>query len=297
MIPSDASLRAEGLRVQEWAIVRHDGRGEAITMRLESSAALERAALIVPLPAEADFALGHDAVFDDMATRTRPLIEVRRRHVFGGGDDDQAGAPTSGAPTDTAGVEVVDSQDLGPLRVVTLRGDNGLVVKTWLQDHGFEPPEGIETRAQPYLDKGWVLAAVRLRGAGGREVRNLQPLVMRFETERAVYPMMGGEARVDVVAPTPVAAGAGRDEDLSLGERGKEGRLFAGPMPDDRYLTSFRLEAEGGDAEFVPARRRDFRQVDVVYDDVDITGRVVAGALALLAIVALAAVLVVRRRR
>jgi hypothetical protein len=283
MIPSDPSLRAEGLRVDEWSIVRFDGREEAITMRLESSAAFERAALIVPLPAEADFALGDDAVFDEMAERTAPRVERRTRHTLFGSDDDGA-QPDGGGARATAGVEVVGSEDLGPLRVVTLRGDDGLLVKTWLQDHGFEPPEGIERAAQPYLDKGWVLAAVRLRSAGAGEVRRLQPLVMRFPAEQAVYPMMGGEARVDVVAPQPVAVRGRPDEE----------RVFAGPMPDGRYVTTFEVT---DDAEFVAAERRDFRQVRYVYEEVDVTGRVLAATAGVLALVAAAIVLLVRRRR
>ena len=281
MIPSDPTLRAEGLKVGEWSIVRFDGSEESITMRLESSAALERAALIVPLPDEARFALGHDAVFDDMAERTKPRVERRKRYGFGDGDDGGA-RPAGGAPDAAAGVEVVGSEDLGPLRVVTLRGESGRLVETWLQDHGFEPPPGIAGDAQPYLDKGWVMAAVRLRGAGGRGVRKLQPLIMEFPARRPVYPMMGGEARVDVVAPEPVAV-AGRP---------REKRLFAGPLPNDRYLTSFELR---DDAEFVATDRRDFRPVRYVYEEVDVTGWVVGGGLASLALAA-GAVLLFRRR-
>jgi hypothetical protein len=284
MIPSDPSLRAEGLNVDEWSIVRFDGRVETITMRLESSAAFERAALIVPLPAEARFALGHDAVFDDMAERTAPRVERRKRYTFlEGSDDDETGGPAGGAAPD-GGVEVVGSQDLGPLRVVTLRGDDAGLVRTWLSDHGFEPPEGIESLAQPYLDKGWVLAAVRLRGAGGREVRALQPLIMAFPAERAVFPMMGGEARVDVVTPEPVAVGGRPDEE----------RLFAGPMPNGRYLTSFKALKD--DAEFVGAERRDFQQVRYVYEEVDVTGRVLAAAGALVLLIAGGVFLLLRRR-
>jgi hypothetical protein len=277
MIPSEGE---RDLAAGEWSIVRFDGRREVITMRLESTAAFDRAALIVPLPAEARFALGHDAVFADMAERTEPRVERRTRHTFLEGSDDD-GATGGGAPPGESAVEVVGSQELGPLRVVTLRGDRGGLVETWLSDHGFEPPSGIAAQVQPYLDRGWVLAAVRLRGAGGGRVQRLQPLIMEFPARRAVFPMMGGEARVDVVAPHPVAV---------EGRPPKE-RIFAGPMPNDRYLTSFRLVA---DAEFVATERRDFRRVRYVTEEVDVTGRVLAIAGCLLALLAM--VLVTRLR-
>jgi hypothetical protein len=301
MVPSDPSLRAAGLRVDEWSIVRFDGREQAIAMRLESSAAFDRAALIVPLPAEAELALGDDAVFGELAERTKPRVETKQRYTFlGGGDGDEGAAPEGAG---AAAVEVVGAEDLGPLRVVTLRGESGLLVRTWLQDHGFEPPEGIELGAQPYLDKGWVLAAVRLRGARGREVRRLQPLVMRFPTRTPVYPMMGNagdtqgaEVRVDVVAPHPVAVRGRPSGDVGVEDRTKEGRIFAGPLPGGRYLTTFRFRGGGGgDAAFVPAERRDFRQVRFVYEEVDVTGRVLAALFGGLAILAAAVVLFVRR--
>lgn len=213
MVPADPSLRADGLRVDEWSILRFDGREQTITMRLESSAAFDRAALIVPLPAEADFSLGDDAVFDDIAERTAPRTETETKYTFFDGDSDDDGETAAGGAGSAAGagVEIVGSENLGPLRVVTLRGEDAALVRTWLSDHGFDPPETIEDAAQPYLDRGWVLAAVRLRGAAGREVRSLQPLVMRLPVRRPVYPLMwteatppGIQARVDVIAPWPV---------------------------------------------------------------------------------------------
>ena len=53
--------------------------------------------------------------------------------------------------------------------MVTLRGDDAAAVGTWLDDQGFPTPEGLEPIAQEYLDDGWLLVAVRLRGAGGEE--------------------------------------------------------------------------------------------------------------------------------
>ena len=309
MIPSD---RPDGQEqtVDEWSIVRFDGREEVITMRLESSAAFDQAALIMPVPTRARFALGHDAVFDDMAERTKPRVEHRKRHVLFGGDGIGGGSSDEGATAAGAGaVEVVDAQDLGPLRVVTLRGDDAAAVGTWLDDQGFPTPEGLEPIAQEYLDDGWLLVAVRLRGVDGEEVQKLQPLIISFASDEVVYPLEMSElasaptsARVDVVAPEPLAV-EGRDwpqPDLGVGSP-VTGRLYAGPMPNDQYLTSFQFAIRSrsfDDPKFVSTERDDYRQVIVEYEDVDITGRVFGGvALALLLAAALVIVLVRRRRR
>ena len=311
MIPSDPNLRAEGQRVDEWSIVRFDGAREDITMRLESSAAFSRAALIMPLPAEATFALGHDAVFDDMAERTKPRVVKKTRHVlFGGDDDDEAGGGDEGTRAAGAGaVEVVSAQDLGPLRVVTLRGDDADVVATWLSDHGFEAPEGLVPIAQAYLDREWLLAAIRLRAEGGEPLQRLQPLIMSFDTDRVVYPLRMSqlasaptEARVDVVAPSPLAVRSWPARDLEKPTTTGSGRLYGGPMPNGRYLTSYRFAMSPNrppfdDPEFVPAARKDFRQEIVEYEEVDVTGRVLGIAGGVIVVLAAAAVFVVRRRR
>jgi hypothetical protein len=308
MIPSDPSDRAEGQRVDEWSIVRFDGAREDITMRLESSSAFSRAALIMPVPVEARFALGHDAVFDDMVERTKPKVVVKKRHhLFGsGGDDDETSAlDGAGAARGGAGaVQVVGAQDLGPLRIVTLRGDRAQAVTTWLSDHGFESPEGLEPLAQEYLDRGWLLVAARLRAADGEELQRLQPLIISFASREVVYPLRMSElgrptqARVDVVAPEPLAVRGWPNDDLPLGNTTGSGRLFAGPGPNGRYLSSFRFAIRDtgyDDPKFVATERDDFRQQIVRYEDVDVTGRVLGGAALVLALVA-ALVVVVRRR-
>ncbi|MDQ5807318.1 MAG: DUF2330 domain-containing protein, partial [Actinomycetota bacterium] len=205
-------------------------------------------------------------------------------------------------------VEVVGSQELGPLQVVTLRGEDARIVETWLEDHGFEPPEGLDAAAQRYLDRDWLLAAVRLRAAGGERLQRLQPLIMSYDTDELVYPFMqfpdtpaGLQARVDVVAPDPVDVEGRPMDDLPLSERTREGRLYAGPMPNDRYLTSFRFVSAGPgiaarDAAFVPGERRDFRQVRTVYEDVDVTGYAFAGIFAGIILGGIVAFVIVRRR-
>lgn len=302
MIPADGS---GGQRVDEWSIVEFDGRRETIAMRLESSRAFDQAALIMPLPAKAEFELGDDAEFTEMAERTKPRREKKTRHtfLFGGRGSSEDGATGAG------GVEVVDAQDLGPLRVVTLRGDDASAVGRYLDDQGFRTPAGLEDLAQRYLDEGWVLAAVRLRGERGSEIQKLQPLVMSFPSERVVYPLRMSQlassptsARVDVIAPEPLAV-SGRgwvNRDLKEAPSRATGRIFGGPMPDGRYLSSFQFAISPGsveDPQFDPTARKDLRQVIYEYEDKDVTGLVFGILFGALLLGALLVVLFVRRRK
>jgi hypothetical protein len=306
MVPSDPAAR-DGQRVDEWSIVRFDGQRETIAMRLESSTAFERAALVMPVPARTAFALGDEPAFARVAALTRPRVEQRERYRLfaeSGDDGEGGGAPRA---TGEGAVEVVDAQQLGPLGVVTLRGDDAGVVTTWLRDHGFPVPRGLEPIAQEYLDRGWLLVAVRLRGRAGGEVRRLQPLVLRFPSDEVVYPLRMSElaagptrARVDVVAPEPLALRGGwpADDVDDPGDTARGGRLFGGPLPGGRYLSSFRfaIDRDGfDDPRFVAAERRDFRQVRYVYEDVALWPYAL-GALALIVAVAAGARRALRRR-
>jgi hypothetical protein len=279
MVPVDG--QADGAqRIDEWSVVRFDGARESIEMKLQATMALERAALIMPVPSRASFSLGDERVFEDVERRTKPRREKRTRYVlFGDEDDDEATEGTTGAPASGAGggggVQVVDTQDLGPLRIVTLSGKRAAAVTRFLEDNGFATPDGIAPIAQDYLDRGWLLVAVRLRGKAGQGVRSFQPLRIRFATREPVYPLRfsklapnGSSARVDLITPWPAGVRDWADMPDEQGARPlPNGRFFAGPLPGERYLTSLRFfgnaESPDRDPRFVRAERDDHRRVIV----------------------------------
>ena len=286
MVPEDGGRG----RVDEWSIVRLEERREEITMRLSSSQAFEQAALVMPVPARAEFELGDDAEFDEIERLTQPRVEQKKRYTLfdggglGGGSSDE-GAAGGGA------VDVVDEQDLGPLRIVTLRGDDAAAVTQFLEREGFPVPEGLEPIAQEYLDEGWLIVAARLRAEDGEPLQELQPLVMRFASDEVVYPLRMSElasgfteARVDVISHAPVKLaedGSWPSRDNEDASQTRTGRIYGGPLPDeDNYLSSFRFAIAGGDLEdprFVAAERDDLRQVRYEYDNVAIGGWILLG--------------------
>ena len=308
MVPVDGGTA----RVDEWSIVRLEEGREEITMRLESSRAFEQAALVMPVPARADFELGDVAEFDEIERRTRPRVEQKKRYtLFEGGGGLGGGASDEDAAGGGA-VEVVGEQDLGPLRIVTLRGDDAAAVGQFLEREGFPVPDGLEPLAQEYLDQGWLLVAARLRAKDGEALQRLQPLVIRFASDEVVYPLRMSElatgftvARVDVISHTPVKLaedGGWPSRDLEDAESTGTGRIYGGPLPDeDNYLSSFRFAITGGevdDPRFVPAERDDLRQVRYEYDNVPIGGWILLGIFGLFLLgVGAVVFLVVRRRR
>lgn len=324
-----ADRETSGQRVDEWSLVAFDGREETILMRLSLGVPLDRAALVLPVRPGATAALGDDGAFERVRELTAPRVETRKRYrLFGdlgaGGSDDGATAPGA---LGAGAVEVVRSQDLGPLRVVTLRSRSARALETWLRANRFPLPGGLTGATQAYLDTGWDLLVARLRPAtAGTPLRELQPLAIRFPATAPVYPLRlsrlsaaGSAARVDLFAAhrldvrgygrvaeaRPGRASPGAGVSLLFAGRvapGAGGRALGPQTPRTPFLTSYRFQVDRGSPDRDPAFVRaaadtPYRQVRIRYDDVNwlilplLLGLAIAGGLAV------AALLVVRRRR
>lgn len=95
----------------------------------------------------------------------------------------------SGGPI--AGVSVVDRQLAGSFEVVTLEASKGDSLLAWLKDNGFALSERDAPVIDAYIKENWVFVASKLRHEPGRSNQETtpHPLVFRFATDRAVYPM------------------------------------------------------------------------------------------------------------
>jgi hypothetical protein len=176
----------------ETALVRHDGTTEDIVLSFDLQSDSESTALVLPLPALADFELASPETFADLFELTRPVIE-EERVLRGLPLPFMAGASSGGGAG--PGVEVIDEQDLGPITVTQLTSSSVTALADWLKEREFRVRGEILRAAQPYLDEGWVIAVARLDpadpGEGGVEGMSgdLQPIRATFESEKMVYPM------------------------------------------------------------------------------------------------------------
>ncbi|MET9698533.1 DUF2330 domain-containing protein [Streptomyces sp. NPDC006529] len=192
MIPDARSRIGVG---RESSVVRWDGATEQIVMRFSVSGDAHRAAWVMPVPGRATVELGDPDLFADLAELTRPEHRTRgyfwprdRDWPFGSGRADGAGAaPSAGAPE----VGVVGREQLGDFDVARLTATDPQALRGWLRDNGFELPEGLATELKPYVDQQWEYVAVRLAPKEpGRTLRgDLDPLRIRFASDRLVYPM------------------------------------------------------------------------------------------------------------
>ncbi|MFC9582218.1 DUF2330 domain-containing protein [Streptomyces yangpuensis] len=194
---------------RETSVVRWDGRTEQIVMRFTVGGNAQRAAWIMPVPGRATVELGDGDMFDELRELIRPERKTRSHFwprsgdwPFSSGAGDSAGAPAPGAAPP---VGVVGREQLGDFDVARLTATDPDALKNWLESNGFQLPDRLATEVKPYVDQHWEYVAVRLapRGGQGKVLRgDLDPLKIRFDSDRLVYPM-----RLSRMARTPQSLG------------------------------------------------------------------------------------------
>ncbi|MGW1405067.1 DUF2330 domain-containing protein [Streptomyces sp. NPDC002403] len=206
MVPSGDAQVAVG---QETSVVDWDGRTEQIVMRLTVRGNAPEAAWIMPVPHRATVELGDPGLFSELSVLTEP--ELVTTHYFwprshdwpfsgSGSVGDSAAPPSAAAPS----VQVVGRERLGPFDVARLASTDPDALQKWLSDNGFELPDRLATALKPYVDQKWEYVAIRLapRDTGNPLMGTLEPLRLRFASERLVYPM-----RLSKLASTPQQLG------------------------------------------------------------------------------------------
>lgn len=307
IVSADLDARVTG----EQALLAMNGWTETVVMRLDVESVADNAALIVPTPTPATVTAAGAGVFPELERLTAPHVE---RPPGARADLDTAAAVAT-APT------VVAQVQLGPLEATTLTGGDLTGVRRWLDSHGYVMRPEVTAQLEPYLKQGWAFVAMRLTGEEPLRGQ-LDPVRMDFASDRMVYPMRmsaaaKGTQRVVIYTLSPqrmqrddtdaarqdvtvdfAGVVAGQTTDATLTE------LSAGNPYLTRISTTITDPAAiAADFTFAPAPTNEpYRRVIRVGPDGDgaTAGRWVAAAAGAGVVgiaAALAAVLLVRRRR
>ncbi|MFE6843979.1 DUF2330 domain-containing protein [Streptomyces sp. NPDC057686] len=194
---------------RETSVVRFDGRSEQIVMRFVVRGDAPRAAWIMPVPGRATVELGDGEMFRQLTWLTRPEFKTRshfwprdRDWPFSATTGDSVGAAAPGAGDPSVGV--VGREQLGDFDVARLTATDPGALRNWLETNGFKLPDGLTAELKPYVDQKWEYVAVRLapRQQGKTLTGALDPLKIRFDSDRLVYPM-----RLSRLAKTPQSLG------------------------------------------------------------------------------------------
>ncbi|WP_327260756.1 DUF2330 domain-containing protein [Streptomyces sp. NBC_01232] len=227
---------------RETSVVRWDGRTEQIVMRFTVGGDAHRAAWIMPVPGRATVELADGKMFDELSRLTRPERKTRsyfwpreRDWPFSSRTGDTAGAPMPGSAAPPVGV--VGREQLGDFDVARLTATDPDALKNWLESNGFTLPDRLATEVKPYVDQSWEYVAVRLAPRQqGKPLRgDLDPLRIRFESDRLVYPM-----RLSRMANTPQSLGLY----VLADHRMEPATAIGGSAPKVTFAGS--IEPEGG---------------------------------------------------
>ncbi|OBA58694.1 hypothetical protein A5647_19730 [Mycobacterium sp. 1100029.7] len=301
----------------EVALVHWNGSSETIVMQLALNADTNNVALVVPTPTPATVTEGDQETFTELNTLTAPRVQQRRHWVL-----DSTGS-AGRAPLEAAaprGPTVVNQVHLGPLEATTLAGGDLSGLRKWLDDNGYAIRPAVSDALGPYLRDGWSFVAIRLTSSDPI-VGGLKPVRMTFPSSQFVYPM-----RLSVAAQGPqqvtlftlsdhrqqrtdsdASAQAGQSVQVQFA-----GTISAGvhdpllrELSSDHggYLTKMQMnipKPERITSDFTfgnAATDESYRQVIYADRDVVIPIELIVLAGLVLTVVAVIAVLVLRRRR
>jgi hypothetical protein len=152
-------------------------------------------------PAEDQIKLASNLAFTRLQSATNPFyqltttVEGECRQVDFAPSASAGGAlpPTSTpAPEGPADVSVEASGSVGPFEWTVISvsensDDPAADAVQWLQDNGYQVPEGSQALIAPYLSDGLFLLALRL--TKDSDVGSIRPIVLTYEADRAIIPV------------------------------------------------------------------------------------------------------------
>ncbi len=175
----------------EQIVFRQDGNQVTAMVQIQFEGDPSDFSWVVPVPSTPEYELGSNAAFTDLELATRPQFNLTQtgtscaaRFPVALTDATVAESVADGADS---GVVVESVQDVGGYTVTLISGDNAESISQWLVDNNFDLTSQGEALLAPYVEEGMKFVAAKLqqnRGTG-----SIQPLIMRYESDKPVVPI------------------------------------------------------------------------------------------------------------
>ncbi len=149
-------------------------------------------AWVVPVPQEPELFLSNDALFTRLANSTVPTFSLQSVSTGGGNigcasQEFSLAIDAKSAGEDSGGVSVVSESTVGPYETAVLQAENADVLVIWLEEQGYNLPDGIDAVLQPYVAAGQYFVALKL--SSDKDTGDLAPLGMRYAATAASIPI------------------------------------------------------------------------------------------------------------
>ena len=185
-------------------------------IQIQYSGDAEEFAWLVPLPAVPEIAVGTDELFTQLINRTQPRYTITRQ--FSGncsfdpsrvslGDGQADSGSENGPPSPGASPEdpLVARNLVGPYDTAVLSAASKDAMLQWLADERFFVPAGTDDAVDPYIREGGFFLALKLRKDQAVDVGDLQPVVLTYESELPMIPIVLTGVAADPDMPVLVA--------------------------------------------------------------------------------------------
>ncbi len=186
----------------EQIIFRQDGNMVTAVVLIQYQGDAADFSWVVPVPGIPELSTGSDLVFNplELVTRPRfnlerigaPCIDPNRGGLFG---PNAVGGSTDSANEDD-GVEVLETLVVGPFDIEIVSSEDAEALAAWLELNNYDLSDRGRDLIAPYVDEGMNFVALKLRQDQG--VGDLQPLIMRYESDQPMIPI-----RLTAVAAQP----------------------------------------------------------------------------------------------
>jgi hypothetical protein len=145
---------------------------------------------LVPTPTRPELNESGNEAFPFLQKLTEP--ETRRVPRPRGGTGCGCGdAVTTDASAPAGAVRVLEEKQVAGFNAVVLEADSADALVDWLEGHGYAFSPEVEAWAQPYVEAGWKITALKVaKPEDGRENRDVaaSALRMSFRTDRPLFP-------------------------------------------------------------------------------------------------------------
>ncbi len=168
-------------------------------IQVQYSGAAEEFGWLLPLPSLPTMELGTDELFVQLINQTQPKYRLNREYVGNCPFDPNRGGGFNGSPSsdsnegagggvDDGSSPLVLQASVGPYDYAVLRADSKQPMLDWLAENGFFVPAGTDSVVDPYIRTGSYFLALKLRK--GQDVGDLQPVVVKYESDLPMIPII-----------------------------------------------------------------------------------------------------------
>jgi len=179
----------------EEIVFAHDSEAGVVEMHIEITYEGQSAdfAWVLPVPEEPELFLSSADLFAELAMSTAPtfttrsVTEGRCREPVRLGCAQEVALSTAVDDSAYGGVDIIETNQIGPYDTVTLQADSAEGLLDWLVENNFDLPSDIEPLLDLYVADQSYFVAMRL--SASYDTGDIEPIALRYAADDLAIPI------------------------------------------------------------------------------------------------------------